>query len=350
MVIVICPKLPEEGGQPDLLVVWSTSIHQPLAWGSVDLVRNTLINDFDRAPRCVDAMIEEAISRGSSAPVYEAAGAAGRGPAWFGYDDPAPLRYRNAEVARERIDQLCRILDAGHKVAATKIGRLPRQPESAGDTSVTGNDHPESDHRAAGDGIKRPHPVPTPPKTILTATPPRITIDLDARRFDDHPADAIVDGLTIAGRVVGLAEHYGYKLEDIAATVRQPETTWPSHTRAGTVHLGSKIAAVTAAESGDVVAITTRERAIWERQQPTEAVNRPSGGKAGTKLPTSIQELLTRARHAGLDVIDDRRHYVLRAPGCDRQVTLAKTPSDHHAVKNVATTIRRELGVDLRED
>lgn len=340
-VLVICPSKPADDS-PDLLVLWSTRTHRPVAWGNEAEIRQVLTEDFNWQPHQVYDSLRRAISTGSSAPTYDAGGDAYRGPGWFTYDDEQPIRYLDGKIDRTQIPDLCRLLDAA---------TLPESSDDSGDhdDDERGNElggSPEPPRMSASvyiaDPNDPPRPKPAPPRQVYDFTPPRHLSEPEPEYTDET-----VKGVVIARRVVELADHFDYALEDIADAALDPEDTWPSRAQAGTVHLRGDLAVILAEDTEDVVAITSRSRALRERQEPRPGALRRTSGKNGTRLPTSMDALIQRARRAGLEVVDDRRHYLLRPKEGTGQVTLPRSASDHRAVKNAVSTIRNELGVDL---
>ena len=330
-VVVLCLERPESSDEPGLLVLWSITTHTPLMWGKRGAVYDSLTDDFGWSPQYAATAVDQAIATGSSALAYEVGGPADRGPAWFSYDDLRPMRFRHGRIERDQIATLCRRLD-GVTVQDREVDKVAPEPAAPSDAADVDGTAPPRD----GPGLSHavPSPPPSRPTPAFVQPPPRAS-------------DQTVNGIVIARRVVALAEQFDYDLDEISRVVIDPEATWPSRGQKGTVHLRGEIAAVTAAETGDIVAITTRQRAQRERQMPRDgAMPRMSGG-SGTRMPTDFDELMRRARAAGLDVTRDRRHYLLRSGASRGQVTIPRSASDHRAVKNAVTTIRHELGVDL---
>lgn len=159
----------------------------------------------------------------------------------------------------------------------------------------------------------------------------------------------MVDGVTLLPRVVHEADRHGFSLHAVAVAVLEPEKVWPGNNGHSTVYLRDAVAAICDDQTGEVVALADRAHALKVRSQPRRgSVAKAKGGGAGSRFPSTVTDLLARARRAGLELIDDRDHYIVRRPGLARQVVIPRTPSDHHSVPNSVLEIRRTLGVDLR--
>lgn len=207
---------------------------------------------------------------------------------------------------------------------------------------------------STGDGVvpQRPDPSDTGPAPAhLVAVPSPAQVAARCRPLHTTPSPggpAVVDGVSFTGHAVESADRHGLDLQLLAAAVHEPERTWLSLHGDCTVHLRGPVAVLVSADTGDVVGVSDRDRALRLRSQPRHGSVRRAKGGVGNRFPTDTADMLSRARRKGLEVIEDRDHYVLRRPGHPGQVAAARTPSDHRALPNTVLEIRRTLDVDLR--
>lgn len=208
-------------------------------------------------------------------------------------------------------------------------------------------------------GQRRPAPAPQPPvfqaPSLAKPTPmsmprprpvPRAALTVAA---PTRPADTVVDGIAIHPRVIAIANDRGTSLNLVALAVLEPEATWTGKNGRSTVSLRGDLAAITADDSGEVIALAGRAKALRERTEPRDdAVKRGHGG-SGAPMPNTIPDLLDRLRVRGFGIVRNGRHYIVRHHLHDGQVAFAKTPSDRHAIPNTVLDIRAEFGIDVRE-
>lgn len=160
---------------------------------------------------------------------------------------------------------------------------------------------------------------------------------------------AVVDGIAIHPRVVLLAQDRGATLDSIAAAVLAPEESWPGKNNRSTVCLRGDVAAITADDSGEVIAISSRTSALKARTEPRDgSIHRSSGG-SGKAFPTSVSDLLARLDHHDFEVDRDGNHYIVSHRSRPGQVAVPKTPSDYRSIPNTVLEIRGRFGIDVRE-
>lgn len=187
--------------------------------------------------------------------------------------------------------------------------------------------------------FKAPTPAQAMTRTRVPAPPP-------TRRAT---SETVVDGIAIHPRVVAIADQHDTSLDLIARAVLEPEDTWKGKNGRSTVRLRGNLAAISADDSGEVIAIASRSKALRERTEPRDGAVKRGHGGSGPAMPTSVPDLIDRLRVRGFGIVRDGTHYVVRHHLHDGQVSFAKTPSDHRSIPNTVLDIRAEFGVDVRE-
>jgi len=142
-----------------------------------------------------------------------------------------------------------------------------------------------------------------------------------------------------AGRVRDLAH-----LRAILAAYHDPELRWRGrgeHTcefrRTGRVQV--------IVANGRIIGLTDVEPSADARSAllttPPKAKRHHRRGGAGTRMPTSLDELITRARGAGAEVSYGGSHLRVTMPGWNRAVIVPVTPSDWRSIRNTARYLCR---------
>lgn len=147
-------------------------------------------------------------------------------------------------------------------------------------------------------------------------------------------------------RVLCIARRQGYSEQELQRTLDSPFHVWRSEEGTADIYLGDRVALVVA-DDGKVVGLSSGDYARELRRQPRPGATRKSKGKRGSLMPTSMAQVLARAKRAKIEIQRDVGHYVLR-DSLGRQVTLPKTPSDHRAIPNGVMEIRKVMHIDLR--
>lgn len=195
---------------------------------------------------------------------------------------------------------------------------------------------------------RRPTPAPTMP-IFRAPTPSQVKIRSKAPAPANRPsAGTVIDGVQVHPRVVGIADEHGTDLRDVAQAVKDPEEKWKGKNGRSTVHLRGDLAAITADDTGEVIALASRNGALRARTEPRDGAVKRTHGGAGNTMPTTVAALLDLLDKHGLTVERDTNHYVVRRPGLSGQCVVPKTPSDCHAIPNAVMEIRRRFGVDVR--
>ena len=161
----------------------------------------------------------------------------------------------------------------------------------------------------------------------------------------------IVHGVEIHPRVVSLADNFGHDLARVAEDVLDHEASWPGKYNDSVVHLRGDIAVVTTLDTGEVIALATRKRALEQRREPRYgAIPRARGGGCGRRFPADTNDLLARMDKAGFIIERDQNHYVYRHPAHPGvQRTMPRSPSDWRSIPNTVLDIRRCFGIDVRD-
>lgn len=203
-------------------------------------------------------------------------------------------------------------------------------------------------------------PTQVPAATFQTPTPaavaarPRNTSTTPVRSVPAaHSGQSTrtteIDGVQIHPRVVDITESRGTDLGLVALAVREPEATWKGKNGRSQVHLRGDLAAITADDTGEVIALASRDKALRERTEPRDGAIKRGHGGCGTTMPTTVPELIGRLRVRGFGIARDGAHYVVRHHRIPGQVSFAKTPSDHRSIPNAVSEVRAEFGIDIRE-
>lgn len=165
--------------------------------------------------------------------------------------------------------------------------------------------------------------------------------------------DTVISGVPILARVVDICRSRGIPIEDVVAAVKEPEEKWRARDGNGNMHLRGSIAVLVVDDTREVIAVSRRHVALrikrqTEQQGSARGSQKAKGTGCGSTAPTTVDDLLARAREAGLQVERTTRHWQLSRPDGGEKVTVPCTPSDHRSLLNSVAQIRRVLGVDLR--
>lgn len=165
-----------------------------------------------------------------------------------------------------------------------------------------------------------------------------------------RPTGVVIEGVSIAPRVVEIIEQHQVTYDDIVDAALEPQTTWRAPQDNAEVRLGAQHAVLVADDNGEVIAVIPREIALRERHRlQGGGIPRKRGG-SGNRFPTDTKELVERFRAAGFEVSHGGKHYKATHPSRPGQpTTFPVSPSDHRSIKNAVLEARREFGIDLRQ-
>ncbi len=120
------------------------------------------------------------------------------------------------------------------------------------------------------------------------------------------------------------------------------------------VRIGCGVHLVVSAETGTIISIGDHAPAPVGAASPVlTPVRRPkrrTHGGAGTRVPTSIPELIERVRQVvGKDAVErTSNHYVVRVPGAS-PIGIAANVGDWRSIRNSVRTLRH-YGIDVTRD
>lgn len=228
--------------------------------------------------------------------------------------------------------------------ASAPVAGADEKPDQAVDQPEPGPGAAEESRVEAGE-------PPKPPVTPLTVAahirPESLAVEPPPR---GATADAVVDGVTIIGRVVEIAETHGYDLQMFADAANDPERAWDG-TPGTRCHLRGPVMVVVADDTGEVIAAASREVAL-RRSAFSIATGQPraKSGGCGKPVPRDIDSLLARLDAHGFEVDRTRPHYSITHPDKPGlRATAPKSPSDSRSIPNTVSQIRRTFGIDIRD-